>query len=237
MLRRVRRGIKKAWATLALLSVELIVVTVSFFLALVGFAYLARMVFWKKRETLDQKVFGLLENQVNDTNTSIMNFFTMFGTHTFLVPANLLLIAYFLWIKKHKWYSIKIPVISISSLLLMFLLKQLFHRERPLVPLLEPARGMSFPSGHALNSMVFYGLLIYIIHKTVESNAARKLLIFSLLLFIFFIGASRVYLRVHYASDVLAGFAMGLIWLVLSVHVLNRMERFSKKEIDLVVEK
>ncbi|MDB5191740.1 MAG: phosphatase family protein [Segetibacter sp.] len=232
-----RHGIKKAWATVALISVELIIVTGGFFIALTGFVYLARMVFWKKRETLDQKVFGVLENHVTDVNTGIMNFFTILGTHTFLIPANLLLIAYFLFIRKHRWYSIKIPVISISSLLLMFLLKQIFHRQRPLVPLLEPARGMSFPSGHALNSMVFYGLLIYIIHKNIENNATRKTLILCLLLLIFLIGASRVYLRVHYASDVLAGFSMGLIWLILSVHVLNKMERFSKKEIDLVVEK
>lgn len=61
-------------------------------------------------------------------------------------------------------------------------------------------------------------------------------MIILLLILILMIGVSRIYLRVHYASDVLAGFAMGLIWLVLSIWVVRRIERYTRKEIAPVIE-
>ncbi|MEO5781764.1 MAG: hypothetical protein ABIQ07_00745, partial [Ginsengibacter sp.] len=93
--------------------------------------------------------FNFLSKNISDANTDVMQVFTFLGTHTFLIPANLALIAWFLFIKKHRWYSINVPVVAISSLLLMFILKMIFHRDRPLTPLLQAAQGYSFPSGHA----------------------------------------------------------------------------------------
>lgn len=165
-----------------------------------------------------------------------MLFFTFLGTHNFLIPANLLLIAYFLFIKKHKWYSIKIPAIALTSLGLMFGLKYLFGRPRPDVPLIFRAEGLSFPSGHALFSITFYGLLIYIIFKTVKRRWLKWTSIILLAILCFIIGFSRVYLRVHYATDVIAGFCVGFLWLVFTIWLLNRMERFSSKKVDPVVQ-
>jgi undecaprenyl-diphosphatase len=165
-----------------------------------------------------------------------MLFFTFLGTHNFLIPANLLLIAYFIFVKKHKWYSIKIPAIALTSLALMFGLKHLFGRPRPDVPLIFKAEGLSFPSGHALFSITFYGLLIYIIYKTVERPWLKWLSIVLLATLCFIIGFSRVYLRVHYATDVIAGFCVGFLWLVFAVWLLNRMERYSRRKVDPAVQ-
>ena len=164
-----------------------------------------------------------------------MQFITFFGNHKFLIPANVVLIIYFLFIKKHKWYSIKVPVIAIGGVLLMLLLKQFFNRPRPLVPLLEPVKGLSFPSGHALMSMSFYGLLIFLVWENVRNQFWKWVLTILLLVFILLIGFSRIYLRLHYFSDVMAGFAAGIIWLSLSIWVVRRIERFSRKEIDPVI--
>ena len=142
------------------------------------------------------------------------------------------MIAYFLFIRKHKWYSIKVPAIALSSLGLMFLLKNLFNRKRPEIPLLEEAKGLSFPSGHALMSVTFYGLLIYMVYKYVKRKELKWTLITLLVLLIMIIGTSRIYLRVHYASDVIAGYSMGFLWLVFTVWMLNRMERFSRRKFD-----
>jgi membrane-associated phospholipid phosphatase len=234
---RVNNGVKKIWATITLLSLELLVVLVSFFVALFSFVFLTRMIFFKKKQEFDNDAFTFLGTLVSDFNTNVMQFFTFLGTHYFLIPANLLLIAFYLFIKKHRWYSIKIPVVSIGSLLMMSVLKQLFHRPRPLIPLLDEARGFGFPSGHATMSFAFYGLIIYIVWHNVENKLYRWILVILLLLLIFTIGISRIYLRVHYASDVLAGFSLGIIWLVVSLTALNKMEHISRKEIDLVVEK
>lgn len=232
MISYVRKGIKKFWATLTLLSVELLAVITIFFIALYAFVRIARMVFLTKNSRFDTKAFAFLGQQVNEVNTGIMQAFSFLGTHFFLIPANLLLIAYFL-LKKHRWYSIKFPVIALGSLLLMFLLKMLFGRQRPLTPLLHEARGLSFPSGHAMMSFSFYGLLIIIVYNSTIPAVAKWLIITLLGTSIILIGVSRVYLRVHYASDVVAGFTLGLMWLILSLVILNKIENISKKEIKV----
>ena len=236
MIRHVKKGIKKFWATLTLLSLELIVVLIVFFIALFGFVFIARMIFLDHRQDIDLNVFAFLATRVNNVNTSVMQAFSFLGTHYFLIPANLILVLYFLFIKKHRWYSIKAPVISLSSMLLMFLLKQIFGRERPLMPLMDEARGLSFPSGHAMMSFSFYGLIIYLVWENVANKWIKGTVMFLLLLVILFIGLSRVYLRVHFASDVLAGFCLGFMWLILSLSILNFMEKVSKKEVDQMVE-
>ena len=235
MISLAKKGIKKGWAIATLLSLELLAVVGVFFIALFGFVMIARMVFLTKNSRFDTKAFKFFADHVNDVNTNMMQGFTFLGTHYFLIPANLLLIGYFL-IKKHRWYSIKFPVIALGSLLLMFLLKTVFGRPRPLVPLLSEARGLSFPSGHAMMSFSFYGLLIIMIYKSNLAPVIKWLLIAMLGLCIVFIGISRVYLRVHYASDVLAGFTLGLMWLILSVYILDKIENVSKKNIKVVGE-
>jgi undecaprenyl-diphosphatase len=102
--------------------------------------------------------------------------------------------------------------------------------------LLEEARGLSFPSGHALMSVTFYGLLIYIVFKNVANKSLRWTLISLLLVLILTIGFSRIYLRVHYASDVIAGFCVGLLWLVICVAVLNKLEKYSQRKVNPVVQ-
>ena len=236
MFKRLSARVKKFWAALALLSIEMIIVLVLFLGALFLFVNMIRRVFVLENNRFDDKVFTYLQTHVSDENNQVMLFFTFLGKHEFLIPANLVLIAYFLFVKKHRWYSIKVPAIALSSLALMFGLKHLFDRNRPLIPLLEEARGLSFPSGHALMSVTFYGLLIYIVFKGFKNKPLKWTLITLLLLLILIIGFSRIYLRVHYASDVIAGFCVGLLWLVICVWVLNRLEQFSKKEVNPVVQ-
>jgi len=236
MLKSVRHNIKTFFAWLTLLSFEIIILLVLFGGALIAFISIAQMIFEDNKVDFDQHAFGFLARFVSDINTNVMQLFTFLGTHTFLVPANLTLVAYFLFIKKHKWYSIKIPVVALSSLVLMFTLKYIFRRNRPLTPLLEEARGYSFPSGHALISFTFYGLLIYLVWENIKITWFKWLLTIGLALLIFVIGVSRVYLRVHYASDVLAGFCVGCMWLLLSVWILGKIEGFSRKEVDPIVQ-
>ena len=236
MLKQVRVRIKEIFAAFTLLSVELIILLAVFGAALVLFVGIAEMVFRYNKSSFDLHAFKILAGFVSDINTDVMQFFTFLGTHIFLIPANIILIAYFLFIKKRRWYSIKIPVVALSSLVLMFSLKYLFRRSRPLTPLLEQARGYSFPSGHALMSFTFYGLLIYLAWLNVKNVWFKWFIITALALLIFVIGLSRVYLRVHYASDVIAGYCVGCMWLLLSLWILGKIEKFSYKKVDPIVE-
>jgi undecaprenyl-diphosphatase len=122
--------------------------------------------------------------------------------------------------------------LSISTLGFMLGLKYLFNRPSPLIPLLKEVPGLSFPSGHAFMSFVFYGMLIYLVYREVKNKWLKWILVFLLFFMIFSIGLSRVYLRVHYASDVLAGFCFGLMSLVILLWMLRRIEKFNAKEIS-----
>jgi membrane-associated phospholipid phosphatase len=224
------------WASVALLSVEMLAILAVFFGSIYAFIIITRRVFYLRNEELDQKVFEAVRPYINDTNTSIMNFVTFFGKHEFLIPANLLLIAYYAFVRKNKWYSIKIPAIAISSLLMMFGLKNFFARSRPDNQLLEAAENFSFPSGHALMAVTFYGLLAYIVWHSVKNPKLKWTLIVLLILWIIVVGVSRIYLRRHYYSDVMAGFAMGFLWLVVSLKVIRQIEKWSQRKIDPVVQ-
>jgi undecaprenyl-diphosphatase len=204
-----------------ILSKELIILLVVFTISLFSFLVIAYRVFYLDKTGADEKAFAFARSLVNDSTTQVMEFITFFGSHYFLVPANILLIIYFLLRKKSR-YSIKISAIALSSLLIMLGLKLLFNRHRPLIPLLEPARGLSFPSGHAFMSVCFYGLLMIIIWREERPHPVLKwvllLLVVALLLCI---GFSRIYLRVHYFTDVLAGFSIGSLWLFLSSFLID----------------
>jgi membrane-associated phospholipid phosphatase len=231
-IKRIHLSIKKKLASLALLSVELVIVLILFIAALIVFSVLAYRVLKLQNHAFDFLVFDKAALLVTPLTTSFMQFITFFGNHNFLIPVNILLVLYFLFIKKHRWYSIKVPVIAIGGVLLMFLLKQIFNRPRPLTPLLEPAKGLSFPSGHALMSVSFYGLLILLVWENITDCFWKWLLTLFLIILIVLIGFSRIYLRLHYFSDVIAGFAMGVIWLFVCIWTTRRIERFSRKKID-----
>ena len=228
----IRSKFKRFLAALALLSVELLIIWILFFGCIIIFALTAYRIFLLKKDGIDTTVFNFLSSHVSNRHTEIMEAITFLGNHNFLIPANLVLIIYFLVIRKHRWYSIKIPVVAIGGVTMMALLKFVFSRPRPLIPLLEPARGFSFPSGHAMMSFSFYGVLIFMVYENVRNQYLKWGLIIALLLLIFLIGLSRVYLRVHYASDVIAGFAAGFIWVVLSLSIVGRIEKYSKRKID-----
>jgi len=180
----------------------------------------------RKHKPIDMLIFDKIKPRVNPINNKIMLFITFLGKHQFLIPANLVLIFYFLLVNRQNWFSIRVITIAISSLVLMLLLKQLFQRKRPLSPLLKAAKGLSFPSGHAIMAVTFYGLLIYILQHSITIDWLKWLVTLLVIVLIISIGFSRVYLRVHYASDVGAGFIIGLLWLLLSLAVLKWLESY-----------
>jgi membrane-associated phospholipid phosphatase len=214
---------RKVADKVVIFSKELIILLAAFAVSLFTFILIAYRVFYLDKTGADEKAFAFAHAIVNDSTTQLMEIVTFFGSHYFLIPGNLLLAVYFLLTKKSR-YSIKVSAIALSSVLIMLGLKLLFNRHRPLIPLLEPARGLSFPSGHAFMSVCFYGLLMIIIWREERPHPVLKwvllLLVITLLLFI---GFSRIYLRVHYFTDVLAGFCIGSFWLLLSSFLIDRI--------------
>jgi undecaprenyl-diphosphatase len=231
MMRKISYRVHKFRDAIALVSLELFLVFIAFAISASLLIIVIRQIFYLKNDAFDERVFQYLSQHVSDINTSVMQSVSFLGSQLFLVPAWLVLLIIFSFVEKNKWYVIKMLAISLSTLLLMLSLKFFFNRPRPLIPLLKEVPGLSFPSGHAFMSFVFYGVLIYIVSLEVKNRWLKGFIFIFLSLLIFSIGLSRVYLRVHYASDVIAGFCFGLISLILLLWMLRRIEKINTRVI------
>lgn len=128
----------------------------------------------------------------------------------------------FTFLKKYK-EGLLIALIVESNEILSTATKTIFFRARPPVELhLYPITGYSFPSGHSLMSMCFYGILIYFAAIFIKNIYLRLTSIILLSLTIISVGFSRVYLAVHWPSDVLGGFLLGLFWISFWIIIYKR---------------
>ena len=120
----------------------------------------------------------------------------------------------------------KIGVSIFSNLVIVTilnqLLKRILQRPRPTEYRIIEETGYSFPSGHSMISMAFYGYLIYLIYKYVKNKYIKWISIVVLSLLICTIGISRIYLGVHYTSDVLGGFLISISYLVIFISAVNK---------------
>jgi membrane-associated phospholipid phosphatase len=203
---------------------KLLLLIALFILSVFLFGFIVHEVLWEKEEAFDTLVSNFMADHiVNDRLTKTAKVITFFGSRDFLLIAYTVLAFLYLIIKKNKTLVLDISTIGISGFLITFFLKELFRRVRPSDPLIEPLRNYSFPSGHASSGFIFYGLLIYLIWKENINIKYKYIIAFLLLLFSFLVGFSRIYLRIHYASDVIAGFCIGFTWFASSIWILERL--------------
>lgn len=213
------------------LTFSFVLLIILFCLCLWGLLAIADMIFEDKNFAFDKQVFQTIEPTINGTMTCFMKFITFFGSQKFLLPANILLVVLFFIVKKTKWDALKVAAISLSSTAVLFSLKFILQRERPLLPLIAKAHGYSFPSGHTFTSLTFFGMLAYITYKRIENRRLRWLIISLLFILIILVGFSRIYLKLHYASDVIAGYCLGIVWLILAKWILFTTQKKSKNPV------
>ena len=189
------------------------------FICLIGFLALAEDVFHKeimKGDIIGYKIISTF--LISDFTTPIAKFITNFGGAIFLI---ILTITLFILIKNKKiGLSIILNLIVITGL--NQILKNILQRPRPTEYRLIEETGFSFPSGHSMVSMAFYGYLIYLIYKYVKNKYLKWISIVLLSILICSIGISRIYLGVHYTSDVLGGFLISLSYLIVYTLIVNR---------------
>ena len=151
---------------------------------------------------------------ISDFVTPIAKNITHLGGAIFLITLSLIL----LLIIKNKKIGILIWLNLGISVLLNQALKFIIQRPRPTEFRIINENGYSFPSGHSMVSAAFYGFLIYLIYKNVKNKYLKWSLITLLSLVILTIGISRIYLGVHYTSDVIAGFLISVSYLIIFIH-------------------
>lgn len=205
--------------------------------ALLFFVYIMHEVLWDKEEELDNAFFSFLsENVISSQLTRIMEVITYGASGTFLkISYGLLVIGYL--VKKNWKRSVEIAVVGLGGFVVNYILKLSFQRLRPPNPLIEPLHNFSFPSGHATSGFIFYGLLLYLIWKTKIHNSLKYIFGSILVFLALVIGFSRIYLRLHYLSDVVAGFCVGIAWLSLSIWLMERLKKKSDVELKQTSER
>lgn len=192
------------------------------FLCVISFLLLAKNIFTHETFAWDSKGQEFISKYlVKDNITPIVKGITWFGG-----AIALLLITFLLWIGiKNKKIGISIGANLVINTTLNQALKTILHRPRPEGFRIIKETGYSFPSGHSMVSMAFYGYLIYLIYKHIKNKYLKCFLITTLSLLIFLIGVSRVYLGVHYISDVIAGFVISIAYLIVFIHRINKGNR------------
>ena len=189
------------------------------FICLVGFLAITEDVFHKEIMMKDIIGYKLVSTfLISDFATPIAKFITNFGGAIFLIIATIIL---FILIKNKKiGFSIISNLVIVT--ILNQLLKNILQRPRPNEFRIIEETGYSFPSGHSMVSMAFYGYLIYLIYRYVKNKYLKWTLIVSLSILICTIGISRIYLGVHYTSDVLGGFLISISYLVIYISAVNK---------------
>ncbi len=210
---------KAKWITL-----RFILALVLFSITLLIFAVIANEIVLEHENSFDQNIFRNLQSIVSPATTRFMQAITFFGSANFLFGAYIVLICFYI-IKRKSQLALDVAMIGLSSTGILFLLKDIFKRQRPLDPLIQQVSGFSFPSGHSFSSFTFFGIIIYIIWQTNIQKFWKILIALILFSFATIIAFSRVYLRVHYPSDVVAGFCLSIAWLMLSLWLLHKADR------------
>ena len=169
----------------------------------------------------DEKGYFIISRYLmSDTMTSIAKCITNLANMYWLIGTSIILLIFL----KNKKTGIHIAINLGLSALVNFTIKQIIQRPRPVGHRIIDESGYSLPSGHSMVSMAFYGFLIYLIYKNVKNKYLKTTLIILLTILIISIGVSRIYLGVHYVSDVLAGFLVAIAYLVIFIHAINNVK-------------
>ena len=176
------------------------------------FAWLADEVFEGDTKVFDDYVRDYIHAFASPALTTWMKFFSFVGSPLVLTISGIVVVTIFI-LQKHKRAVVLFLIAMAGELVLDLSLKAFFQRTRP-----EPFFGYvlpsssSFPSGHALGSMCFFGVLAWLVAARTENTTLKVIIWLTAVFLIAAIGISRIYLGVHYPSDVLAGYATGIFW-------------------------
>ena len=197
------------------------------FLCLIIVLMMLEDIFENEQLALDMFVYRLvILNLRTEPLTTFMEIITNLSSSYVLIAIT---IGIWIFVKNKKvgWCVASNLVITV---LLNQLLKYIIQRPRPDGYRLITESGYSFPSGHSMVSMAFYGLLIYLIWKMVKNEKIKYVSCGILAILIPMIGFSRIYLGVHYASDVIGGFAISIAYLLLFTSIARSILKLDKEK-------
>jgi membrane-associated phospholipid phosphatase len=185
---------------------------VLFIIALNGFVELTDELAENELGSFDKSTTEFVTSFRDEAVTDYFIFVTHLGDRYAYIVMTVLLAAFYL-IKKRSWkFILQTSLVLLLASLSNMVLKKVINRARPSLEHLVSVNTLSYPSGHSMSAMAFYGFLIFLCVRYRMPVWIRYLLVTILTMLVLSIGASRIYLGVHYPSDVAAGFIGGFIW-------------------------
>ncbi|WP_042162437.1 phosphatase PAP2 family protein, partial [Paenibacillus gorillae] len=204
-------------------------------IGVIGFALIAMLIGKNNIEWFDSRVITFVQQWESPWLTPIMKGLSLIGAGTLNVILTILIMIMLYFVFKHRWELLFFIGVIAGSALLNVMLKAIFHRDRPTLHRLADATGYSFPSGHSMAAFALYGVLCFLLWKHARTALKRTLLIIAGTVMILAIGISRIYLGVHYPSDVIGGYLASGTWLAVTIWFYQRwLERRSQREGILV---
>lgn len=189
------------------------------FICMIGFLELAEDVFHQEIMRGDTIAYNIIvENLRNDVLTPIMKFITNIGGTITIIIVTILPIL----LMKNKKIGLCVIANTVIATALNILLKNIVQRPRPDGFRLIDESGYSFPSGHSMASAAVYGFFVYLAFTYIKDKKIRNAICIALSILIVLIGISRIYLGVHYASDVCAGFLISISYLIVFVSIIRK---------------
>lgn len=196
---------KAGWRLVAGLTLSVV--------TLISFGIVADSVFEGELDRFDSGIRAFYQMFASPVVTSAMIFFTYLGS-VYGIVGLLALVVIYLFLKGEKRAAALLTITMSGEAILGIVLKLSFQRPRPQAFFgFSPPDSYSFPSGHAFASLCFFGVLGWISASHLKSNVSVAVSWLFAGLIIFAIGSSRIYLGVHYPSDILAGYLAGIVWL------------------------
>ncbi|KUP22271.1 phosphatase PAP2 family protein [Paenibacillus sp. DMB5] len=182
-----------------------------------GFAVIALLVALNKTAYFDNSIIHAVQSAESPGLTSLAKSLSLVGSSKLAVTISLVTMVMLFFVLKHRMELVLFLWVGLGSQLLNTWLKLWFQRERPSIHRLIEQAGYSFPSGHSMAAFSLYGALAYLLWRHMRRKRERLILILFTVLMTLGIGWSRIYLGVHYPSDVIGGYAASGAWLMLSV--------------------
>ena len=185
----------------------------------VTFGYIAAAIGSDAIVGFDTAVIGFVQGLEVSWLTSIMKGFTWIGSGYVVAPIALLIAGVLYFGLHYRQQAFLLIVVIAGTALLNKVLKIYFKRERPEIHRIMDANGFSFPSGHSMMAFALYAIIAYIVWRNVKTTVSRFLLILFTAFMIIIIGISRIYIGVHYPSDVVGGFVASALWVTIAISV------------------
>jgi membrane-associated phospholipid phosphatase len=204
-------------------------ITVLFLLSCWAFIEIVNELKRHKIEHFDMTIITFVQSWISPDLTAMMKGTTFFGSPQWITTC-VIVVTLLLWLKKERLYALFFALTVSLGSEFNYLLKQIFERKRPDIQPLIHEKGFSFPSGHSMASFVMYGALAYLLFELLDHKPAKLIVAAVACLFILLIGISRIYLGVHYPSDVIGGYAAAAIWLIFSLFIFHLVEYILKKK-------